>query len=195
MEAWLPWQPEWNINNAFVILSSWQRPSFHGNEVWGWSLLSQRTSIPNVDSIWLKKKDLLSYRCGCHGNLVTIATRYATDAYLPKEPPYQIGTQSNFKTKELLTYHCGSHGNLVTIATRYVADAYRLIEPPCQIWTQYDLRQRSYKVKCIWLRLRLRLIDSDSLTKAVNSKPGADTGLWHNVSEWRKSQTSLGRFM
>ena len=58
------------------------------------------------------------------------------------------------KTKELLTYHCGYHGNLVTIATRYVADAYRLIEPPYQIWTQYDLRQRTYKVKCICLRLR-----------------------------------------
>ena len=65
----------------------------------------QRTSIPNMDSIQLK-------------------------------------------TKELLTYHCGCHGNLVTIVTRYVADAYRLIEPPYQIWTQYDLRQRSYKVKC-----------------------------------------------
>ena len=33
------------------------------------------------------------YHCGCHGNLVTIATRYAADiAYLPKEPPYQIWT-------------------------------------------------------------------------------------------------------
>ena len=53
------------------------------------------------------------------------------------------------KTKELLTYHCGCHGNLVAIVTRYVADAYRLTEPPYQIWTQYDLRQRSYKVKCI----------------------------------------------
>ena len=63
-----------------------------------------------------------------------------------------------FKSKELLTYHCGCHGNLVTTETRYVADAYRLIEPPYQILTQYDLRQRCYKVKCIWLRLRL--IDS-----------------------------------
>ena len=65
-----------------------------------------KTSIPNVDSIWLEAKELLTYHCGCHGNLVTIATRYAADAYLLKEPPYQI-------------------------------------------WTQYDLRQMSYKVKCI----------------------------------------------
>ena len=68
------------------------------------------------------------------------------------------------KTKELLTYHCSCHGNLVTIATINVADAYHLIEPSYQIWTQYDLRQRSYKVKCILLRLRPRLMDSDSLT-------------------------------
>ena len=67
------------------------------------------------------------YHCGCHGNLVTIATRYAADAYLPKEPPNMDSFQ--LKTRELLTYHCGCHGNLVTIATRYVADAYPLIEP------------------------------------------------------------------
>ena len=68
-------------------------------------------------------------------------------------------------TKELLTYHCGCHGNLVTIATRYVADAYRPIEPALEIWTQYDLKQMSYKVKCILFKLtlkthRLRPIDS-----------------------------------
>ena len=57
------------------------------------------------------------------------------------------------KTKEFLTYHCGCHGNLVTIATRYVTDANRPIKPSYQIWTQYDSRQRSYKVKCIRLRL------------------------------------------
>ena len=33
METCLPWQPEWNINNTFVILNSWQCCSFHGNEV------------------------------------------------------------------------------------------------------------------------------------------------------------------
>ena len=56
-------------------------------------------SIPNVDSIWLKTKELLTYHCGCHGSLVTIATRYAADAYFPKEPPYQIWTQSNLRQK------------------------------------------------------------------------------------------------
>ena len=70
------------------------------------AFLSQGTSIPNIDSIRPKTKELLSYYCGCHGNLVTIATRYVADAFCPKEPPYQI-------------------------------------------WTQYDLRQRSYKAKCI----------------------------------------------
>ena len=34
-----------------------------------------------------------------HGNLVTIALRYVVDAYLPKEPPYKIWTQSNSRQK------------------------------------------------------------------------------------------------
>ena len=71
-----------------------------------------------MDSIQLKTKELLTYYCGCQGNLVT-------------------------KTKESLIYYCGCYGNLVTIATRYVADAYCPKETPYQIWTQYDLRQRS----------------------------------------------------
>ena len=163
METWLPWQPECNINDAFVILSSWQCYSFHGNEVWGRCLLPQWTSIPNVDSVWLKTKELLSYHRGCHGNLVTIATRYAADAYLPKKPSYQILTKSNLRKKSCWRI------TVVTIVTRYVADAYRLIEPPYQIWNQYDWRQskmyltqtQTHRLKTHWLI---------GLTKAVNSK-------------------------
>ena len=61
-------------------------------------------------------------------------------------------------TNALLMLHSGCHGDQVSIAMRYEADAYCPKEPPYQMWTQYDLRQRSYKVKCILLRLRL--IDS-----------------------------------
>ena len=59
-----------------------------------------------MDSIQLKTKELLTYCCGCHGNLVTIATRYVADAiatryvadaYCPKEPPYQIWTQYDLR--------------------------------------------------------------------------------------------------
>ena len=57
------------------------------------------------------------------------------------------------KTKELLMHHCGCHGNLVSIAMMYMADAYPPKERPYEIWTQCNLRQRSYKVKCVWLRL------------------------------------------
>ena len=58
-----------------------------------------------MNSIRPKTKQLVTYYCGCHGDLVTIATRYVADAYCPKEPQY----------------YCGCHGNLVTVATRYVA--------------------------------------------------------------------------
>ena len=35
-----------------------------------------RKLMLNVDSIQLKTKELLTFHCGCHGSLVTIATRY-----------------------------------------------------------------------------------------------------------------------
>ena len=87
------------------------------------SLLPQGISIPNVNSIKYEVKELLTYHCGCHGNLVTIAMRYVADAYHPKEPPYQIWAQYDIRQSELLTYHCCCQGNPVTIATRYVAGA------------------------------------------------------------------------
>ena len=46
-----------------------------------------------------KTKELLTYYCGCHGNLVTIATRYVADAFCPKEPPYQIWTQCDLRQR------------------------------------------------------------------------------------------------
>ena len=36
-----------------------------------------------MGSIELKTNELLTYHCGCHGNLVTIATRYVANAYCP----------------------------------------------------------------------------------------------------------------
>ena len=52
-----------------------------------------RNSIPNIDSIQFKTKELLRCHLGCHGNCVTIATRLLADACHAKEPPYQILTQ------------------------------------------------------------------------------------------------------
>ena len=46
-----------------------------------------------MDSIQLETKELFTYYCGCHGNLVTIATRYVADANRSIKPSYQIWTQ------------------------------------------------------------------------------------------------------
>ena len=46
--------------------------------------------MPNVKSIQVKTKELLTYQCSCHGNLITIATRYVADAYHLKKMSYQI---------------------------------------------------------------------------------------------------------
>ena len=43
-----------------------------------------------ISSIGLKTNELLTYHCGCHGNSVTIATRYVANAYCPKEAVCQI---------------------------------------------------------------------------------------------------------
>ena len=55
---WLPWQLSYNSNN-----------------VCGCSLLSQGTSIANMNSIWPKTKELLRFHSDCHSNTVTIAMR------------------------------------------------------------------------------------------------------------------------
>ena len=49
-----------------------------------------RKFILNMGSIGLRTKELLTDHCGRYGNLVTIATRYVTYAYCPKEAPCQI---------------------------------------------------------------------------------------------------------
>ena len=40
-----------------------------------------------MNSIWLKAKELLTYYCGWHCNLVNKATKNVADAGHPKEPP------------------------------------------------------------------------------------------------------------
>ena len=52
-----------------------------------------------MDSIQLKTKELGTYYCGCHGDLVTIAMRYVAVAYCPKEPPYQISIQYDLRQR------------------------------------------------------------------------------------------------
>ena len=42
---------------------------------------------------------LLMFHSGCHGNQVSIATRYEADAYCPKEPPYQMWTQYDLRQR------------------------------------------------------------------------------------------------
>ena len=55
--------------------------------------------MSNIQSIKLKTKELLTYLCGYHGNLVIIATRYVADAYCPKEAPRQILSQYDLRQR------------------------------------------------------------------------------------------------
>ena len=45
-----------------------------------------------MNSILLKTNELLSFHCGCYGNMVTIAAVYVADAFYPKEALCQIWT-------------------------------------------------------------------------------------------------------
>ena len=61
-----------------------------------------------MGSTELKTKKILTYHCGCHGNLVTIATKYVADAYCLKEAPCQILNQyglrqRSYKVRKLIS--------------------------------------------------------------------------------------------
>ena len=43
-----------------------------------------------MSSIFPKTKELFTENCGCHGNEVTIATKYVMNVYCPKEALYQL---------------------------------------------------------------------------------------------------------
>ena len=46
--------------------------------------------MPNMTLIRLGTNKLLRFHSDCHGNCVTIATRYVADECFLKEPPYQV---------------------------------------------------------------------------------------------------------
>ena len=52
-----------------------------------------------MDSMQLETKELLTYHCGCHGDLVTIATKYVADDNSPIKPSYQIWTQHDSRER------------------------------------------------------------------------------------------------
>ena len=54
---------------------------------------AKESFIPNMTSVGLKTKELVTQHCGCHGNLVTIATRHVADAFYPKQAQCQIQPQ------------------------------------------------------------------------------------------------------
>ena len=58
-------------------------------------------------SILLQTKELMTYYCGCHGNLVTIAVRYVADAIANMD-------SIRLKINELLMFYSGCHVSIVT---------------------------------------------------------------------------------
>ena len=77
-----------------------------------------------MKSVPLKTNKLLTYRCGCHGNLVTIAMGYFAYVYCLIKRLIADMNSIQLRRKELFTYHYGCHRNLIVIATRYLADSY-----------------------------------------------------------------------
>ena len=76
------------------------------------------------------------FQSGCHGNQVSIAMRYETDAYLLSQGiSIQKKHQIELKTNELLMFHSGCHGNRVPTGTWYDADAI----VPMNLHTKYRL--------------------------------------------------------
>ena len=67
--------------------------------------------MPDVKSIQLKTKELLTYHCHCQGNLVTMATRYVADGFILRKLHTNM-TSIELKTKELL------HNTVVAMVTK-----------------------------------------------------------------------------
>ena len=85
--------------------------TYHSDKVSAWCLLLQGTSMPNMNSNWFKRKELLRFHSGCDGNWITLATRCLADAYHSKEPPYQTWAQIDLKQRSY------SHFTLVAMVT------------------------------------------------------------------------------
>ena len=84
----MTWE-EWVI--GISLLLPWQL-SYHSNEVCGWCLLSQVSTMPNMKLIWLKTKELQSYKVDFSwqsivGPLVIQSTSYhRKDLFLSRLP-------------------------------------------------------------------------------------------------------------
>ena len=83
---------QYDLRKGVIDLSLWLpwQLSYLSNAVCTWCLLLKRSPMTNIKSIQLETKELLTYHCGCHGNLVIIVLRHMADAYYPKEAPCQI---------------------------------------------------------------------------------------------------------
>ena len=83
-----------------------------------------------MNAMRLKTKELLRFQSGCHGNWVTIATRYVVDVYCLKEPQMPNLKSVRLKTKELLRFHSGCHGMKIRlVSNQNVASAARDLVP------------------------------------------------------------------
>ena len=93
-----------------------------------------------MNSMQFKTKELLRFQSGCHGNWVTIATRYVVDAYCLKEPPLPDLKLVRLKTKELLRFHSGCHGMKISlVSNQNVASAARDLVPTSKNLIFYKL--------------------------------------------------------
>ena len=159
VSPWLPW-----------------KLSYHSNSVVVWCLSCQGTSIPNIDSIWLKKKVLawLPWQLSYHSNEVAGWWLSCQGISMPNIDSIWL------KKKELLRFCPGCYGNWVTIATLQLADACHAEEPPCQLWTQHDERKGVIKVSP-WLPWQLschnNVVDCWCLSCQGTSMPNTDS-IW-----------------
>ena len=131
--------------------------------------------MQNIKSTLLKTKEFMTYLCGCHGNLVIIATMYVADTYCPKEAPCQIWSQYNlrqrsYKIRKLMSPFqlAKRHGttschrkHLLLLKAPFVIETiscyrryYLFLETPLAIETTSCYRKHRLLSKDIFVRLR-----------------------------------------
>ena len=97
---------------------------YHSNEVCSWCLLSQISTMPNMKLIWLKTKELQSYKVdfswqSIMGPLVIVSTSYHREYLLSSEASLIIGSTSSYRECKASWDLLSSEAPLIIESTSY----------------------------------------------------------------------------
>ena len=127
----------WHFNLVAIVTENWATMATR------YMADVQGTPIQHMNSIRLNTKQLLKFYSGCHGNWVTVATRYVLMPFIPRKlhTKCELNSTVNNGVTDIslwLPWYLSYHSNEVH------GCAYHSKEPPYQTLIRFDLRLMSY---------------------------------------------------